>query len=132
MVTEDCNQILVAEDNRVLSDVLKFNLLRAGFEVTVAPDGRSAIQQLQERRFGLLITDYQMPGANGEQIIQFARGTLGLSTMPIITCSAKGLELDVERLQNELQVSRVIYKPFSMREIIELIRELKPQSSLLT
>lgn len=128
MTTEDCKQILVAEDNRVLSDVLKFNLLRAGFEVTVARDGRTAIEQLQERSFGLLITDYQMPGANGEQIIEHARKTLGLNTMPIIMCSAKGLELDIEHLQNDLQVSKVIYKPFSMREIIDLIRELKPQS----
>lgn len=132
MITENCNQILVAEDNRVLSDVLKFNLLRAGFEVTVARDGRSAMQQLRERQFGMLITDYQMPGANGEEIIQFARNTLGLSSLPIIMCSAKGLELDIEYLQGELNVSRVIYKPFSMREIVELIREQTPQLSPLT
>jgi CheY-like chemotaxis protein len=61
-------RILIAEDNRILSDVMRFNLQKAGFEVTVAENGTIAVEHLQLQAFDLLITDYQMPGLDGEQL----------------------------------------------------------------
>ncbi|WP_162006581.1 response regulator [Roseimaritima sediminicola] len=112
--------VLVAEDNRVLSDVLRFNLQRAGFEVAVARDGLQAMAELRGSQFDLLITDFQMPGANGEQLCQFVRQDLGDASLPILICSAKGLELDAEQMRKRYQVEHIIYKPFSMREIVKL------------
>ncbi len=127
MPPTESNPVLVAEDNRVLSDVLRFNLERNGYAVTTARNGLDAMEQLAQHPFDLLITDFQMPGANGDEIIRFARQTLQLDELPIVMCSAKGLELDMARLQAEWQVSRVIFKPFSMREILHLIGELLPR-----
>ncbi len=122
-MSDIAKRILVAEDNRVLSDVLRFNLERAGFVVTVARDGLQAIQQLRSVCFDLLLTDFQMPGANGEQLCQLVREELGNQELPIMICSAKGLELDNSELKAKWQVSAVIYKPFSMREIVRLAVE---------
>ncbi|QEG43477.1 response regulator [Roseimaritima ulvae] len=116
-------RVLVAEDNRVLSDVLRFNLQRAGFGVEVARDGLQAMNELRNATFDLVVTDFQMPGANGEQLCQFIRNDLGNQTMPILICSAKGLELDAEQMRERYQVSKIIYKPFSMREIVKLAIE---------
>lgn len=116
-------RVLVAEDNRVLSDVLSFNLQRAGFHTTVARDGQQAMIELQNASFDLLITDFQMPGANGEDLCRFIRNELGNRELPILMCSAKGLELNVDHLHDQWQVFTVIYKPFSMREIIKLVHE---------
>jgi CheY-like chemotaxis protein len=127
MPSTESASILVAEDNRVLSDVLRFNLERHGYTVVIARNGQQAMEQLEQQPFDLLITDFQMPGANGDELIRFARQTLGLDDLPIVMCSAKGLELDMVRLQSEWQVSRVIFKPFSMREILQLIGELLPR-----
>ena len=130
-MSDNAPRILVAEDNRVLADVLRFNLQRAGFAVTVALNGSLAVTHLQQETFDLVITDFQMPGVNGEQLCQVIRRELQLDQLPILMCSAKGLELDIELLKSEFGVSQVISKPFSMREIVAIAQSLtalKPSS----
>jgi CheY-like chemotaxis protein len=130
MAMEDnAPKILVAEDNRVLADVLRFNLQRAGFAVTVALNGAIAIEHLQQGVFDLLITDFQMPGMNGQQLCEVIRRELRLDQLPILMCSAKGLELDVELLKSEYGVCQIIDKPFSMRQIISIAQTLTASKS---
>lgn len=117
-------RVLVAEDNAVLSDVLQFNLIHAGFDVRVAADGQEAVALLESSPVDLLITDFQMPLMNGEALCRYVREQPHLRYLPIIVCSAKGMEMDKERLSDELQVARLVYKPFSMRDIVASVREL--------
>lgn len=111
--------VLVAEDDRVMSDVIRFNLERAGYVVTVARNGIEACAQLQERQFDILVTDYQMPGMSGEELCRSFRSKSPESHMPIIFLSARGLELDVDRMKAELGIEMLLYKPFSPRLLIE-------------
>lgn len=111
--------VLVAEDDRVMSDVIRFNLERAGYVVTVARNGIEACAQLQERQFDILVTDYQMPGMSGEELCRSFRSKYPESHMPIIFLSARGLELDVDRMKAELGIEMLLYKPFSPRLLIE-------------
>jgi CheY-like chemotaxis protein len=115
-------QVLVAEDNSVLSHVLQFNLESAGLKVTVANNGGEAKQALSAQTFDLLITDFQMPQANGDEVCRHAR-EVAHQDMPIIMCSAKGLELDAAQLKQQWGVTRVFYKPFSMREMLKYVQE---------
>ncbi|MCA9057950.1 MAG: response regulator, partial [Planctomycetaceae bacterium] len=63
------SRILVAEDNRILLDVLRFNLVRAGYEVLTAMNGLEALTVLREHQpIDLLITDCQMPGLSGVEV----------------------------------------------------------------
>ncbi|MGE0608650.1 MAG: response regulator [Pirellulales bacterium] len=116
-----CKRVLVAEDNFVLSQVLKFNLERAGYAVEVAANGSAAARRLAAEPFDLLITDYQMPQMNGDELCRVARHDLGLSGMPIVLCSAKGLEIDVEGMLAEYDITQLFFKPFSMKEIVSLV-----------
>jgi DNA-binding response OmpR family regulator len=115
--------ILIAEDNQILSDVLRFNLLRAGFQVTIALNGELAAQYLRNEKYDLLLTDYQMPLVNGEELCEITRHELQLK-IPIVMCSAKGLELNTEELKEKYQLAEILYKPFSMREIVALAEKL--------
>lgn len=117
-------RILVAEDNYALANVLRFNLQRAGIDVTVANNGLQAIDLLGREAFDLLITDYQMPGANGEQVCRAARLDLKLAHLPILLCSAKGFELDIQELKAVYGISEVLYKPFSVQAIVVLVQGL--------
>jgi DNA-binding response OmpR family regulator len=117
-------RILVAEDNRVLADVLRYNFERAGFDVAVASNGRLALEYLNDGQVELLITDYQMPEVDGVGLCRHVRETLRLMDLPIVMCSAKGLELDTEQLQAEWNLARVFFKPFSVREIVSLAESL--------
>lgn len=122
-MTDLAPRILVAEDNHVLSAVLQLNLERAGFDVTVAADGALAVEQLRTSNFDLLICDLQMPQLDGREVCRVAREDLGLERLEILICTAKGLEVSLDELQSRFQVSAMIFKPFSMREVIELIRK---------
>lgn len=117
-------RILIAEDNGLLSEVLCFNLKNAGFEVTAVENGLIAIEKLRAASFDLLITDYQMPGVDGAELCKAVRTELHLSHMPILMCSAKGLEINVEKLRSDFGVSRLLFKPFSMREIVAAAYDL--------
>lgn len=120
-MTLESRKVLVAEDNVVLGDVIKFNLQRAGFHVTLARNGNDALQLLQSESFNILVTDFEMPGQNGEQICQRARHELRLESLRIVMCSAKGLELDREELKARLSLEAILFKPFSVRELTSLL-----------
>jgi CheY-like chemotaxis protein len=110
--------ILIVEDNRAMSQVLRFNLERAGFTASVAYDGQEAVEQLEERRFDLLITDYQMPVMDGAQLCHYVREVLGRTDMPIVLCSAKGMEADAANLVVECDIRQLFFKPVSPQAIV--------------
>lgn len=116
--------VLVAEDNLVMANVLKFNLERAGLRVTLARTGTEAIELVRNQRFDLVITDYQMPGANGAEVCQAARASEHHQDIPLVLCTAKGFELDAERLKEEVRLSALLSKPFSPAGVIRLVGEL--------
>lgn len=118
----ESKNILVADDNRVMLNIVRFNLERAGFDVTIARDGREAWERLQGGDFDLLITDYQMPRMNGEELCRRLREDASLSDLPVIILSARGLELDLSRLQEELGLHKVLFKPFSPSHVVETVR----------
>lgn len=125
MTTEDTGtrRVLIAEDNRALADVTRFNLTRAGFVVTVARNGKEGQEHLQRARFDCLVTDYQMPLMNGEELCRWIRTQPALDDLPIVLLSAKGLEVDQERMRTELGVRAFLFKPFSPRELAETVTE---------
>lgn len=117
-------RVLVAEDNYALANVLRFNLQRAGLAVTVANNGLHAIDLLGREAFDLLMTDFQMPGANGEELCRAVRQELHLEQLPIVMCSAKGFELDIQGLKSAYGISEVLYKPFSIQTIVNVVQNL--------
>lgn len=118
----ESKKILVADDNRVMLNIVRFNLERAGFAVTVARDGSEAWKLLQAGGVDLLITDYQMPRMNGEELCRRLREDPSLSNLPAIMLSAKGLELDLARLREELGLHEVVFKPFSPSCLVATVR----------
>jgi CheY-like chemotaxis protein len=104
-------RVLVAEDNRVMSDVIRFNLQRTGAHVTVASTGSKALEMLRNEDFDALLSDYQMPGLNGEELCRSVRTCGRNEQIPIVMISAKGYEIDKPRLQ------------FSARQMVDVVEE---------
>lgn len=76
-------RILVAEDDPISSRVLVRTLERSGYQVDDAADGLAAIEKLKTTAYDALITDWMMPGADGIEVIRWARQNL--SHPPAIT-----------------------------------------------
>lgn len=118
------HRILVAEDNPVTQDLLKFNLERAGLVVTAASNGTSALEFATEQQFDCIVTDFQMPGMDGEALSRNIRQSTPNHETPIVLCSAKGFEIDKDRLQQECGITDFLLKPFSPRQAVQLILSL--------
>src|SRR5256714_3032759 len=63
-------RILFADDERSLQEFMRAELPRLGHEVTVCPDGKSAIQALATGVFDAAILDLRMPGFNGIEVLE--------------------------------------------------------------
>ena len=121
--TSESRRVLVAEDNRVMGNVIRFNLERNGFDVSLVHDGLAAIDRLQREDFDIVITDYQMPHASGDDICRFVRFDSAHKHTPVVLVSAKGIELKTSELTGPERFTRVVYKPFSPQEIVRIALE---------
>ena len=79
-------KILVVDDERPISDIIKFNLTKEGYEVVTAFDGREALEQFEAEKPDLVILDLMLPELDGLEVAKTIRKT---SSVPIIMLSAK-------------------------------------------
>ena len=116
-------KILVVEDNAALSGVICFNLVRAGFDVTSAINGRQAHDLLQKMHFDLVLSDQQMPVMTGIQLCESMRQLPAHRNTPFILLTAKCMEINFEKLKVSPGISVALRKPFSPSELINCIEE---------
>ena len=111
-------KILVVDDEKPISDIIKFNLTKEGYEVLVAFDGREALDQFQEENPDLIILDVMLPEIDGLDVAREIRKT---SQVPIIILSAKDSELD-KVIGLEIGADDYVTKPFSNRELLARVK----------
>jgi two-component system, OmpR family, response regulator RegX3 len=110
--------ILVVEDAESLADTVRYNLEREGFTVTVAVDGRRALDRFREDSPALVILDLMLPEISGLDVCRQIRQ---VSDVPIVMVTAKDSEADkVTGL--ELGADDYVTKPFSVRELVSRVR----------
>jgi two-component system response regulator RegX3 len=116
--SETTPRILIVEDEPSLADSVRYNLEREGYEVTIATDGRDAIDVFRRERPSLVILDLMLPEISGLDVCRTIRDE---SDVPIIMVTAKDSEADkVTGL--ELGADDYVTKPFSVRELISRVR----------
>jgi two-component system alkaline phosphatase synthesis response regulator PhoP len=113
--------LLLCDDEIHILRAAEFKLARAGFEVHCANDGQEAWESIQQRRPDMLITDCQMPRMNGFQLCEQVRSVEALADLPIVMLTAKGFELSQQELADRWNVVRLLNKPFSPRELLQLV-----------
>jgi DNA-binding response OmpR family regulator len=110
-------RILIIEDEKKISDIVKSYLEREGFLVSVAPTGESALSQIKER-FDLIILDLMLPDIDGETICTSLRE---ISDVPIIMLTAKSSE--DERVKGlGIGADDYVVKPFSPKELVARVK----------
>ena len=111
-------RILIVEDEQSLADSVRYNLEREGYAVTVAGDGRRALERFRAESPALVILDLMLPELSGLDVCKAIRAE---SDVPIIIVTAKDAEADkVTGL--ELGADDYVTKPFSVRELISRVR----------
>jgi len=117
------HSVLVAEDERNIVESLNFLMTRAGYDVRVAYDGRTAVRMAERQRPDLLLLDIMMPGCDGFEVARTLRENPALKNMRIIMLTAKGRDID-QRKGLELGVDDYITKPFSTRDVVARVKAL--------
>jgi two-component system response regulator RegX3 len=122
------DRILIVEDEESLADSIRYNLEREGYAVTVAPDGRRALERFRAEPPTLVILDLMLPEVSG---LDLCRAIRAESDVPIIMVTAKDSEADkVTGL--ELGADDYVTKPFSVRELVSRVRALLRRAGLRT
>ncbi|MEY3734139.1 MAG: hypothetical protein RL347_1498 [Actinomycetota bacterium] len=111
-------RVLVVEDEESFSDALSFMLRREGYEVGVASDGSTALEEFDRHGADLVLLDLMLPGISGTEVCRTLRQR---STVPIIMVTAKDGEVD-KVVGLELGADDYVTKPFSSRELVARIR----------
>ncbi|WP_457769344.1 response regulator YycF [Limosilactobacillus reuteri] len=120
-------KILVVDDEKPISDIIKFNLEKEGYEVDVAYDGEAALEQVEAENPDLIILDLMLPKIDGLEVAKRVRAK---HDMPIIMVTAKDSELD-KVLGLELGADDYVTKPFSNRELVARVKaNLRRQATL--
>lgn len=111
-------KILVVDDEKPISDIVKFNLTKEGFDVVTAFDGEAALEAVTEEKPDLILLDLMLPKIDGLDVVREIRKT---SDVPIIMVSAKDSEFD-KVIGLELGADDYVTKPFSNRELLARIK----------
>ncbi|WP_367771223.1 response regulator transcription factor [Flavobacterium sp. WC2421] len=118
----ESKKILLAEDNSILSLLLKFKLEKEGYKLFMAINGKQAIEIIEEHSPDLILTDIMMPFVSGLEVISHVRNKLEYIT-PIIVFSSAGQEEMVLKAFN-LGATDFMSKPFSPNELSIRIKRL--------
>ena len=117
-MTDTQRRILLVEDEESLAESIRYTLEQEGFTVTVAVDGRKAIERFRSDHPDLVILDLMLPELSGLDVCRLIRQE---SNVPIVMVTAKDSEADkVAGL--ELGADDYVTKPFSIRELVSRVR----------
>jgi two-component system, OmpR family, alkaline phosphatase synthesis response regulator PhoP len=124
--------ILLCDDEVHILRAAEFKLRKGGYEVRIAADGQEAWEAIQQRKPDILITDCQMPRMDGFGLVQKVRESAETADLPIFMLTAKGFELSHDDLAAKWNVRAVIAKPFSPRELLQMVDSVLQDAAAAT
>jgi CheY-like chemotaxis protein len=122
-------RVLLVEDNTVNQRVAKRLLEKAGCEVEVAPEGKTALELFGARRYDAVFMDIQMPGMDGYEAVALMRkAEAGRRRTPVIALTASAMAGDRERCLAS-GMDDHLAKPIDLVELNRVLRSWLPDAS---
>ena len=125
MILIDPSRVLLVEDDPHLAKGLLFNLEREGYEVFLVDNGLSALDQLREKDFDLIILDLMLPKMGGLEVARTIRETN--TRFPILMLTAKSSRKDRE-IGLEAGADDYLTKPFHLPELLLRVKGILRRS----
>jgi len=117
-------KVLVVDDMSAIRQVIMAHLKSVGCEPLGVSNGRVALDLLARRPFDLVLSDWNMPGMDGTQLVTAIRARN--KTIPIVMVTAEGDPKLLETLR-ELGISGYIIKPFKPQALLKLLQKIFPK-----
>ena len=123
--------VLIVEDEPDISEVIRYNLSRAGYRVRNTLDGEEGLIMIKEEKPDVLILDWMLPSVSGLEICRALRRQKDTRDIGIFMLTARGEELD--RVQGlESGADDYISKPFSPAELVARVASVLRRSKPIT
>lgn len=120
--------ILLVDDERPITSIMRRKLEQHGYDVIEAGDGEEGLAVARQRRPDAVVTDLQMPHISGLELSVALRRLPETSTTPIIMLTGRGHYVD-QNVLSRTNIRKLVSKPFSAREILEAVNEILPASA---
>ena len=123
-------KVLVVDDEIHIVHVVAIKLRNNGYEVITADNGSDAYDLVCDEKPDIVVTDYQMPGMSGLELLEKMRSNKDTKAIPAIMLTARSFAISKEQ-QAELNVSGCLSKPFSPRELLGSIEDILHQQEVV-
>lgn len=129
IVNDSRLHVLLIDDDRLQLDMTENMLIRNGIRCDCCGTTKELITNLKEKKYDLLITDIQMPGTNGFDILKLLRSSniIQAKTIPVLAVTARA-----DRNEQSFVASGFagcLYKPFSMHELVAIVSKYADRKS---
>jgi len=121
-------RILVVEDEEDILELVRFNLVKEGYQVTGALSGEDALKKARTEMFDLIVLDLMLPGIDGLDVAKKLKSDQKTGQVPILMLTAKGEEADIVT-GLELGADDYVTKPFSPRVLVARVRAILRRKS---
>jgi two-component system chemotaxis response regulator CheY len=115
--------ILVVDDSTTMRQMVSFTLTSAGHDVIEAADGTEAVQAAGKHKFDLVITDVNMPGMNGIDLVRTLRGAPEGKFIPMLVLTTES-EQSIKQRGREAGATGWIVKPFSPEVLLATLKKV--------
>ena len=88
-------EVITVEDDTDIQQLVSYNLIKAGFNVTCADTGEEALQILSREAFDAMVLDLMLPGKDGHEVCRVVRSQEHIKGLPIVMLTAKSEEDDI-------------------------------------
>jgi len=121
---EELKRIMVIEDDKFLSSLMKVRLEKEGFTVIQAFDGEEAVELLKTERPSLVVLDLIMPKVTGFEVLETISMTPGLEKVPVIILSNLAQDSDVQKAKEFGAKEYFVKVKISVDDVVKKIRVL--------
>ena len=119
--------ILYVEDNEFNRKIVRQLLVRTSYRLIEATDGEAGVTTAREAAPDLVIMDVQLPKLSGLEATRQLRSDPATTGIPIIVITSFALAGDEEKAR-DAGAAAYLAKPYSPRELLQMIRQLAPES----
>ena len=116
-------RVMVIEDEREIRDLIRYNLERAGFQVSAVADGDEGLKRLFSARHAAEVLDLMLPGRSALDVLKEVRGEPTTRDLPVVVLTARSAEMD-KLVGFEQGADDYMTKPFSPRELVARLKAL--------
>jgi type IV pilus assembly protein PilB len=120
-------RVLIVEDDRIVTTVVKYFLELEGFEVVLAKDGLVGLETAKRNPPQVIVTDLNMPGMNGMEMVKALRADESTRGIPILMLTSEE-SVDSETLALSLGADDYVHKPVEPRRLAARIKALLARS----